>query len=110
VLTVLVTREGSSVTVVDNTRDAFETGAVWGQRLFHNENGQRASLTGKRESEFEGKNPRSGRVPVVRPDGREGETGLNMVLLVQVPFKQKPTKPSSWITDLYLRSLLRKKE
>ena len=44
VLTILATREGTSVTVIDNVRDAFRTGAVWGQRLFFNNNGQRASL------------------------------------------------------------------
>ncbi len=94
VLTLLVTREGSSVTVIDNTRDAFETGAVWGQRLFHNENGQRASLTGERESEFETKNPPAAGVSVSRPGDSTGESGLNMVLLVQVPLKQKAMKPS----------------
>jgi hypothetical protein len=94
VLTLLVTREGSSVTVIDNTRDAFETGSVWGQRLFHNENGQRASLTGERESEFETKHSPTKGVSVARPGDSTGESGLNMVLLVQVPLKQKPMKRS----------------
>jgi hypothetical protein len=92
VLTLLVTREGSSVTIIDNTRDAFETGAVWGQRLFHNQNGQRASLTGQRESEFEGRKPATKAVSVASPGDSTGESGLNMVLLVQVPLKQKPMK------------------
>jgi hypothetical protein len=94
VLTLLVTREGSSVTVIDNTRDAFETGSVWGQRLFHNENGQRASLTGERESEFETKHPPTKGVSLARPGDNIGESGLNMVLLVQIPLKQKPMKRS----------------
>src|SRR5262245_36856795 len=95
VLTLLVTREGSSVTVIDNTRDAFETGAVWGQRLFHNQNGQRASLRGERESEFEAGNPKEKGVAVSRPGDSSGESGLNMVLLVQVPLKHKPMKRSA---------------
>jgi hypothetical protein len=95
VLTLLVTREGSSVTVIDNTRDAFETGSVWGQRLFHNENGQRASLSGERESEFQTKSRTTEGVSVARPGGDStGESGLNMVLLVQVPLKQKLMKRS----------------
>jgi hypothetical protein len=86
VLTLLATREGSSVTVIDNKRDAFTTGALWGQRLFHNQNGQRASLTGQRMSDFiSDHDPRHdpSETPV------EKRKGLNMVLLVQIPLKQK---------------------
>jgi hypothetical protein len=99
VLTLLVTREGSSATIIDNKRDAFETGAVWGQRLFHNANGQRASLTGERESEFLSKNKGSGSTPSVG-SSEKPEAGLNMVLLVQIPLKQKrPMRFESEVTD-----------
>ncbi len=73
------------MTIIDNTRDAFETGSVWGQRLFHNQNGERASLTGKRESDFKAANPGAGNAA---PQAGK-ESGLNMVLLIQVPLKQK---------------------
>ena len=91
VLTVLATREGTSVTVIDNKRDAFETGAVWGQRLFHNAGGQRASLTGERESDFQAANAtgKPAAPSVGDPDTRGSENGLNMVLLIQIPLKQK---------------------
>lgn len=85
VLTILATREGTSVTVIDNKRDAFSTGSVWGQRLFHNADGHRASLTGQRLSDFiadSGGNPRAD-----ASDPRYA--GVNMVLLIQVPLKQK---------------------
>ncbi|MCH7727551.1 MAG: hypothetical protein IH991_13860, partial [Planctomycetes bacterium] len=36
VLTILATREGTSITVIDNERDGFEAGGTWGQRLFFN--------------------------------------------------------------------------
>lgn len=89
VLTILATREGTSVTIIDNKRDGFEAGGVWGQRLFFNQDGQRASLTGTRLSDFK-----------LAPNGEPGssneptptagsEEGLNMVLLIQVPLKQK---------------------
>ncbi len=52
VLTILATREGTSITVIDNVRDGFEAGRTWGQRLFFNQNGERASLTGQRKSDF----------------------------------------------------------
>ncbi len=87
VLTVLVTRQGTSATIIDNTRDAFSEGSAWGQRLFHNEKGQRASLTGQRLSDFKaaGGDPTS-----PTPSGpRKRDAGLNMVLLVQIPLKQK---------------------
>ena len=44
VLTIVATREGTSVTVIDNKRDAFGAGRAWGQRLFLNQHGERASL------------------------------------------------------------------
>lgn len=88
VLTILVTHEGASTTIIDNQRDAFESGSVWGQRLFHNANGQRASLTGERESEFHARGAEGASTPVVG-EGEQKAGGLNMVLLIQVPLKQK---------------------
>lgn len=101
VLTILATREGTSVTVIDNKRDAFQAGMTWGQRLFFNQNGERASLTGERLSDFLAGNPETGST-----DGsdttspRDGdEQGLNMVLLIQVPLKQK--RPMRFKSGLY---------
>lgn len=89
VLTILATREGTSVTVIDNTRDGFEAGMTWGQRLFFNKNGDRTSLTGQRLSDFNrGLNPSGDRSGADTPKATEAE-GLNMVLLIQVPLKQK---------------------
>lgn len=98
VLTLLVTREGTSVTVIDNKRDGFDAGATWGQRLFFNQNGERASLTGQRLSDFQVSGETT--EPVTeRPAGDDAETaGLNMVMLIQVPLKQKqpflPAEPA----------------
>lgn len=90
VLAVLATREGTSATIIDNTRDAFSSGSAWGQRLFHNLHGQRAPLTGERESEFRLKNQSTGPTPGVGSEARDQhEGGLNMVLLIQIPLKQK---------------------
>jgi len=82
VLTILATREGTSVTVIDNKRDAFAAGSSWGQRLFHNHKGERASLTGERLSDFKNNGGHS-------TTGANQGTGLSMVLLIQVPLKQK---------------------
>lgn len=85
VLTILATREGTSVTVIDNKRDAFSAGQTWGQRLFFNKNGERASLTGQRASDFVSSGSSSSATSSAEVEDR----GLNMVLLIQVPLKQK---------------------
>jgi hypothetical protein len=85
VLTLLVTREGTSTTIIDNTRDAFSDGWGWGQRLFHNRNGERASLTGQRQSEFLA-DPNNADLAATVPSVGD-EMGLNMVLLIQIPLK-----------------------
>ncbi len=90
VLTILVTREGTSVTIIDNTRDAVPGGMGWGQRLFFNSSGQKASLTGKRLSEFTEPAPAAPSTGSFGGEAKAGQArGLNMVLLVQVPLKQK---------------------
>lgn len=90
VLTILVTRQGSSATIIDNKRDSFDRGG-WGQRLFHNQDGQRASLTGQRISDFskteEGKS--SDAIKGQAKLDVKQSSALNMVLLIQVPLKQK---------------------
>ncbi len=85
VLTIVATREGTSATVIDNTRDAFPTGFSWGQRLFFNQKGERASFTGQRLSDFNAANPYPDRHGPVAAT----QSGLNMVLLIQVPLKQR---------------------
>ena len=85
VLTILATREGTSMTVIDNKRDGFAAGQTWGQRLFFNQNGNRASLTGERASDFVSNGESSPSSSSADIENR----GLNMVLLIQVPLKQK---------------------
>ena len=84
VLTILATREGTSVTVIDNERDGFSSGRTWGQRLFFNQNGERASLTGERRSDFEAAVADEGG----QVDASDSE-GMNLVLLIQVPLMQE---------------------
>jgi hypothetical protein len=91
VLAILATREGTSMTIIDNVRDAFDSGSAWGQRLFFNSNGQRASLTGERESDFKANKDKPDDQPAPQA---ASESGLNMVLLIQVPLKQK-ARPQS---------------
>jgi hypothetical protein len=89
VLTILATREGTSVTIIDNARDSVSGG----QRLFFNANGERASFTGERKSEFLEAAAAAG--DAANAQDREG---MNMVLLIQVPLKIK--RPP--IMDMFL--------
>lgn len=96
VLVLVASREGTSATIIDNVRDAFPAGFSWGQRLFFNQNGERASFTGQRLSDFDANQPIPGGDPQRNPDPQvtavpqaAGESGLNMVLIIQVPLKQK---------------------
>jgi hypothetical protein len=98
VLTILATREGTSVTIIDNVRDGFEAGATWGQRLFFNQDGERASLTAQRATEFlREQNPNDPAITEADPETLEQmaeSQGLNLVMLIQVPLKQ--AQPSWW--------------
>lgn len=82
VLTILVTRQGASLTVVDNARDTLSGGRSWGQRLFFNAAGERAPLTAERLSDVQ-----------ERGATRNGESAAslgddaNLLLLVQVPLR-----------------------
>ncbi|MBS1704713.1 MAG: hypothetical protein JST40_02480 [Armatimonadetes bacterium] len=85
VAALLASREGSSITVTDPAIQESE-GWNWGQRLYHNMNGERASFTGQRMSDYvEGgrQGPKVGGV-------KTRDEALNMVLLIQIPLKQKP--------------------
>ena len=85
VLAILATREGTSATIIDNdARDRCRAGS--GQRLFFNDAGQRASLTGERRSDFEAEGNGPGPVGT--------DAGLNIVLLIQVPLVQP--EAASW--------------
>jgi hypothetical protein len=97
VLAILATREGTSITVIDNERDAFEAGRTWGQRLFFNQNGERASLTGKRKSDFVREAADSTGASSGGTTAADRE-GLNMVLMIQVPLKQKE-RAGGWLYD-----------
>ncbi|MCC6997250.1 MAG: hypothetical protein IT370_21730 [Deltaproteobacteria bacterium] len=84
VLTLLVTRQGTSMTIIDNARDTVTGGASWGQRLFMNVGGQAAPLTAERLSDVKAKGTTS-----------NGESAAsvgadaNLLMLIQVPLKVK---------------------
>ena len=71
--------------------------------MFFNQNGARASLTGQRLSDFQLESVRDENQPSdEQPSGEQPAeaAGLNMVMLIQVPLKQKqPFLPAAPVAD-----------
>jgi hypothetical protein len=88
VLTLLVTREGTSMTVIDNHRDTISRES-WGQRLFFNAGGQRAALTAERLSDVK----RRGTTSDGQSAANLNEEEANLLMLIQVPLKVRPPRP-----------------
>lgn len=88
VLTLLVTRQGTSMTVIDNSRDGVGS---WGQRLFFNKAGERAPLMAERLSDAKA----SG----VTQNGESADSlgeDANLLMMVQVPLKYAPLPRRSY--------------
>jgi hypothetical protein len=86
VLTLLVTRQGTSMTIIDNARDTLGDGS-WGQRLFFNKNGERAPLTAERLSRVEANG--------VTANGEAASSlgaDANVLMIIQVPLKVREPK------------------
>lgn len=86
VLTMLVTRQGTSVTVIEN-RNEGAVGA-WGQELYFNEEGQRARFTAERRSNVAARIEAQGG-PSSEDDESALGAGADVLFLVQVPLKHK---------------------
>jgi hypothetical protein len=83
VLTLLVTRQGTSVVAIDNSgRDSIEYGS--GQQLFFNNKGQKTTLTAERKSDV---TERIAAGQATEQDAGALEDGADMMLIVQVPLK-----------------------
>ncbi|MCU0697035.1 MAG: hypothetical protein MUC96_10930 [Myxococcaceae bacterium] len=96
VLTLLVTREGTSVRVIENL-PGDQTLQGWGQQLFFNEKGQRTTFTAERKSAV------ANRIAAgqgTAADQGALEEGADMMMIVQVPLKQKPPPRQSVLGGL----------
>jgi len=87
VLTMVATREGTSIQVVEND------GGAMSEALYFNADGERAPFTAERYSDWRasGGDDTPGSVSAAG-----GEDGLNVVLVIQVPLKQK-APPRQWL-------------
>ena len=85
VLSILVTREGTSVSVIEN-RSEDQAGQGMGQELYFNNRGQRASFTAERRSDVEARIAAQGG-PKTEEDRSALAKGADVLFLVQVPLK-----------------------
>lgn len=85
VLTILVTRQGSSAQVIENKGEDV-TAAGWGQELYFNNNGQRAAFTAERKSDVEQRIEAQGG-PRNDDERSALQKGADVLFLVQVPLK-----------------------
>lgn len=86
-LAILVTRQGTSIQVIENRpEDATSTG--WGQELYFNNRGQRSAFTAERRSEVVKRIEEQGG-PQTEDDRTAIARGADVMFLVQVPLKHK---------------------
>lgn len=85
VLSILVTRQGSSMQVIEN-KPQDQTAAGWGQELYFNNKGQRAAFTAERKSDVEQRIAAQGG-PKTEDDKSALQKGADVLFLVQVPLK-----------------------
>lgn len=94
VLTILVTRQGTSMTIVDNERDTLSDGGSWGQRLYFNHDGKKAPLIAERMKDVKAK----GKTANGEDAASLGEDA-NLLMIIQVPLKQKERPQMAYPMD-----------
>jgi hypothetical protein len=87
VLTLLVTRQGTSVRVIEN-RAEDQSVAGWGQELYFNHGGERAAFTAERRSDVEARIEAQGG-PRSQDDRSALRRGADVLFIVQVPLKHE---------------------
>ncbi len=86
VLTLLVTRQGTSIKVIENEGEDATFGG--GQELYFNNQGQRAAFTAERKSDVEARIVSQGG-PKTQDDESALAKGADCLFLIQVPLKHK---------------------
>ncbi len=83
VLCLVITREGTSITIIENRPDPLHPDG-WGQRLYFNHAGQRTLFTAERRSDV-AERIEAGQARA--EDATALEEGADMVMIVQVPLR-----------------------
>jgi hypothetical protein len=94
VLTMLVTRQGTSITVIENKGDEASPVGARGQELYFNKAGERAPFTAERRSDVKQRIESQGG-PKSEDDRSALAKGADVLFVVQVPLVQKPNRRRS---------------
>lgn len=87
VLSILVTRQGTSMSVVEN-RPEDSTSQGWGQELYFNNEGKSAAFTAERLSDVKERIAAQGG-PKTQDDRSALQKGADVIFLIQVPLKHR---------------------
>ncbi len=90
VMTILVTRQGTSIRVIENRGDRSVTGT--GQEIYFNNKGQRASFTAERKSDVTARIEAKGG-PSNDDEASALAKGADVLFLVQVPLMHERPRP-----------------
>lgn len=89
VLSILVTRQGTSMRVIENRPEEGSASVGFGQELYFDNKGQRAAFTAERKSDVESRIAAQGG-PRTEDDKSALAKGADVLFLVQVPLMQRP--------------------
>lgn len=89
VLTLMVTREGTSATIIENN-SGDQSYQSWGQQLYFNNKGQRTTFTAERKSAVKARID-SGQATT--GDGGALDDGSDMIMVIQVPLVHQASYP-----------------
>ncbi len=98
VLTMLVTRQGTSITVIENKGDEASPVGAHGQELYFNKAGERAPFTAERRSDVKQRIESQGG-PKNEDDRSALAKGADVLFVVQVPLMQKPNPRRSMAAE-----------
>jgi hypothetical protein len=87
VLTLLVSRQGTSITIIDNHQNQSSPVESWGQELYFNEAGQRAPFSAERRSDVKARIEAQGGAQN-EEDRSALARGADALFIIQVPLRQ----------------------
>jgi hypothetical protein len=87
VLTLLVSRQGTSITIIENRQNEASPVASWGQELYFNQSGERAPFSAERRTDVQARIDAQGG-PKDEDDRSALAQGADALFIIQVPLRQ----------------------
>jgi hypothetical protein len=94
VLTLLVSRQGTSTSIVDNRQNGASPVQSWGQELYFNERGKRAPFSAERKADVKARIDAQGG-PRTEDDQSALAKGADALFIIQVPLRQRAPRRSA---------------